>query len=86
MSSPGSLGWRAPNRETARATRVVPEGQLDGELRVVRAWQERPRVTNAVFIANVVVVGLAAVVAIVVLIATVRATSSRRRREGRLES
>jgi hypothetical protein len=29
-------------------------------------------VTNAVFIANVVVVGLAAIVAIVVLIATVR--------------
>src|SRR3954471_16819345 len=67
----GSLGWRAPNRETARATRVVPEEQLEGEPGTSR-WQDRPRVTNAVFIANVVVVGLAAIVAIVVLIATVR--------------
>jgi predicted RNase H-like HicB family nuclease len=67
----GSLGWRAPNRETARATRVVPEEQLEGEPGT-RRWQERPRVSNALFIANLVVVGLAAIVAIAVLIATVR--------------
>ena len=67
----GSLGWRAPNRETARATRVVPEEQLEGEPGTPRR-QERPRVSNAVFIANLVVVGLAAIVAIVVLIAVVR--------------
>ena len=67
----GSLGWRAPNRETARATRVVPEEQLEGEPGTSRR-QERPRVTNAVFIANVVIVAVAAIVAIVVLIATLR--------------
>jgi predicted RNase H-like HicB family nuclease len=67
----GSLGWRAPNRETARATRVVPEEQLEGEPGTSRR-SERPRVTNALFIANVVIVGLAAIVAIVVLIATLR--------------
>ena len=65
------MGWRAPNRETARATRVVPEEQLEGEPGTPRR-QERPRVSNAVFIANLVVVGLAAIVAIVVLIAVVR--------------
>ena len=67
----GSLGWRAPNRETARATRVVPKEQLEGEPGTSR-WQERPRVTNAVFMANVVIVAVAAIVAIVVLIATLR--------------
>ena len=67
----GSLGWRAPNRETARATRVVPEEQLEGEPGTSRR-QERPRVTNAVFIANVVIVAVAAIVAIGVLIATLR--------------
>src|SRR6187401_1078730 len=51
----GSLGWRAPNRETARATRVVPEEQLEGEPGTSRR-SERPRVTNALFIANVVIV------------------------------
>ena len=67
----GSLGWRAPNRETAHATRVVPKEQLEGEPGTSR-WQERPRVTNAVFMANVVIVAVAAIVAIVVLIATLR--------------
>ncbi len=67
----GSLGWRAPDRETARATRVVPEEEL-GDGPGTRDRHGRPRVTNAVFIANVVVVGLAAIVAIVVLIATLR--------------
>jgi predicted RNase H-like HicB family nuclease len=64
----GSLGWRAPNRDTPGATRVVPEDGLEGE--APRA--QRPRVANAVFIANGVIVALAAIVAIVVLIATLR--------------
>jgi predicted RNase H-like HicB family nuclease len=67
----GSLGWRAPNRETAQATRVVPEEQLEGEPEASRR-SGTPRVTNAVFIANVVIVALAAIVAIIVLIATLR--------------
>jgi antitoxin HicB len=64
----GSLGWRAPNRDTAGATRVVPEEGLEGEAPQV----QRPRVANAVFVANGVIVALAAIVAIVVLIATLR--------------
>lgn len=67
----GSLGWRAPDRERARATRVVPEEQLDGEPGAPLR-SERPRVANAVFIANVVIVAVAAIVAIIVLIATLR--------------
>lgn len=66
----GALGWRAPNRETSQATRVVPE-ELEGEAAASRG-SERPRVANAVFIANGVIVALAAIVAIVVLIATLR--------------
>ena len=67
----GALGWRAPNRETPRATRVVPEEELEGEAAASRG-SERPRLANAVFIANGVIVALAAIVAIVVLIATLR--------------
>lgn len=66
----GALGWRAPNRDTPRATRVVPEEELGGE--GAAPGSKRPRVANAVFIANGVIVGLAAIVAIVVLIATLR--------------
>jgi predicted RNase H-like HicB family nuclease len=67
----GALGWRAPKRETPRATRVVPEEELEGEAAASRR-SERPRLANAVFIANGVIVALAAIVAIVVLIATLR--------------
>jgi len=67
----GALGWRAPNRGTPRATRVVPEEELEGEAAASRG-SERPRLANAVFIANGVIVALAAIVAIVVLIATLR--------------
>jgi antitoxin HicB len=67
----GALGWRAPNRDTPQATRVVPEEELDGEAAASRG-SKSPRVANAVFVANGVIVGLAAIVAIVVLIATLR--------------
>ncbi len=67
----GALGWRASNRDTARATRVVPEEALDGEASASRG-PKSPRVANAVFIANGVIVAVVAIIAIIVLIATLR--------------
>src|SRR5215475_11253418 len=50
----GALGWRAPSRESTGGTRAVPtEGLEDGGPR-------KPRVTNAVFVANAVIVALLA--------------------------
>ena len=67
----GALGWRAPSRDTAGATRVVPEEELGGEASASGA-RKSPRVANAVFIANGVIVAVVAIIAIVVLIATLR--------------
>jgi antitoxin HicB len=66
----GALGWRAPSRATPRATRSVPPG---GDAAAPAGPKVKgPRVSNAVFIANGVIVAIAAVLAIIVLIATLR--------------
>ena len=67
----GALGWRAPNRDTAGATRVVPEEGLDREATASRG-STGSRVGNAVLIANGVIVAVVAIIAIIVLIATLR--------------
>ena len=67
----GALGWRAPTRESSGGTREVPTEDLDGEPRASRR-PKSPRITNAVFVANGVIVALLAAVAIVVLIAALR--------------
>ena len=67
----GALGWRAPNRDTPGATRVVPEEGLEAEAPASHA-SKSPRVSNAVLIANGVIVAVVAIIAIIVLIATLR--------------
>jgi len=73
----GSLGWRAPGRK-APATRAVPPVENDelepGATReTVRTGAlKRRRFLGAIFVANGVIVALAAVVAVVVLIAALR--------------
>ena len=67
----GALGWRAPNRDTPGATRVVPEEGLDREA-TASPGPRGSRVGNAVLIANGVIVAVVAVIAIIVLIATLR--------------
>ena len=73
----GALGWRAPARK-APVTREVPpvEGeQLEAEATRERAaggTLQRRRFLNAVFVANGVIVALAAVIAVVVLIVALR--------------
>jgi antitoxin HicB len=73
----GALGWRAPGRR-AVATRAVPaiEGDDPIETRSADAMPAesgtRPRFVNAVFVANGVIVALAAVVAVIVLIVALR--------------
>jgi antitoxin HicB len=68
----GAMGWRSPGRK-AVATRAVPG--IDGDPVEARATDVapaesrlRPRLVNAVFVANGVIVALAAVVAVIVLI------------------
>lgn len=76
----GALGWRAPARKTHSGTRSVPTEDPDATpstagARAVTASDEPrqgPRFATAVFVANGVIVALAAVVAIVVLIAALR--------------
>jgi antitoxin HicB len=63
----GALGWRAPSRESAGGTRTVPTEELEGEP-TASAGSKSPRSSNAVLVANGVVVAVLAVVAIVVLI------------------
>jgi predicted RNase H-like HicB family nuclease len=67
----GALGWRAPSRELALEVlsghRSRPTGGL-GE----SAGSKSRRVTNAVFVANGIIVALLAIVAIVVLILALR--------------
>jgi antitoxin HicB len=73
----GSLGWRVPARKTP-ATRAVPTESRDapepgraGDATPASTLKRR-RFLSAVFVANGVIVALAAVVAIVVLIAALR--------------
>ena len=71
----GSLGWRSPDRDgnPAGGTREVPVGSFDPTNEAARASTDsRSRFPTAVFVANGVIVALAAVVAIVVLIAALR--------------
>jgi predicted RNase H-like HicB family nuclease len=67
----GALGWRAPSREAAGGTRSVPTEDLEGEPGASTGSKSR-RVTNAVFVANGIIVALLAIVAIVVLILALR--------------
>jgi predicted RNase H-like HicB family nuclease len=65
----GALGWRAPSREAPGGTRTVPTEDLEGES---STGPRNLRITNAVFVANGIILVLLAVVAIVVLIAALR--------------
>ena len=71
----GSLGWRSQERETPRGTRAVPTEGLDagadGQAAASHGWKS-PRFATSLFVANLVIVALAAVVAIIVLIAALR--------------
>jgi predicted RNase H-like HicB family nuclease len=67
----GALGWRAPSRDSAGGTRAVPTEDLEGEPRASTESNGR-RATNAVFVANGIIVALLAIVAIVVLILALR--------------
>jgi hypothetical protein len=67
----GALGWRAPSRESTGGTRAVPTAGLEGGTDATTG-SKRPRITNAVFVANGIVVALLAVVAIVVLVLALR--------------
>lgn len=64
----GALGWRTTGRK-AQVTRTVPtlDGDEEAALSTAAGTAGRSRVSNAVFVANVVV-ALAAVVAIIVLV------------------
>jgi antitoxin HicB len=71
----GSLGWRSPDRDESAAggAREVPVGSFDSTNEAGRIPKDsRSRFPTAVFVANGIIVALAAVVAIVVLIAALR--------------
>ena len=71
----GSLGWRSPDRQidSAPGTRTVSVGGLDSTDDAGRSTADlRPRFPTAVFVANGIIVALAAVIAIVVLIVALR--------------
>ncbi len=73
----GSLGWRSQDRQAPRGTRTVPPEGLDaieggdGQTTAEDTWKS-PRFATSLFVANVVIVALAAIVAIIVLIAALR--------------
>lgn len=74
----GSLGWRSEDRQTPRGARAVPpegfdaiDSGPDGQTTAQRGWKS-PRFATSLFVANVVIVALAAIVAIIVLIAALR--------------
>ena len=72
----GALGWRAPARKTP-ATRAVPAVEQAARPDAKRETEpagtaKRRRFLNAVFVANGVIVALAAVAAVVVLIFALR--------------
>jgi predicted RNase H-like HicB family nuclease len=69
----GALGWRSGAREAPRGTRVVPTDELDVDQPLRDSEPpKRNRFASAVFLANGVIVALAAVVAIVVLMVEIR--------------
>jgi predicted RNase H-like HicB family nuclease len=71
----GSLGWRSPDRDSnpVGGAREVPAGGFDSATDAGRAPADsRPRIPNALFVVNAIVVALVAVVAIVVLIVALR--------------
>jgi antitoxin HicB len=71
----GSLGWRSPDRDNSPGggTRAVPVGSLDATNEAgVNAPESRARLPTAVFVANGIIVAVAAVIAIVVLIVALR--------------
>lgn len=67
----GALGWRAPSRESTGGTRAVPTEGLEGEAAAPAGSKSRG-ITNAVLVANGIVVALLAIVAIVVLVIALR--------------
>jgi cobalamin biosynthesis Mg chelatase CobN len=67
----GALGWRAPSRESTGGTRAVPTDGLE-DAAAASTGSKNPRITNAVFVANGIIVALLAIVAIVVLIFALR--------------
>jgi antitoxin HicB len=73
----GALGWRGPARDAPGGTRMVPTddspdpGKDELSSGPVHP-QQRSRLLSAVFVANGVIVALAAVVAVVVLILALR--------------
>jgi predicted RNase H-like HicB family nuclease len=72
----GALGWRAPGRDVPGGTRMVPtDDATPGKDQISSGSvqpQQRSRLVSAVFVANGVIVALAAVVAVVVLILALR--------------
>jgi predicted RNase H-like HicB family nuclease len=66
----GALGWRAPARK-AQMTRAVHGLEGDETAAAGPAGVQKRHLSSRVFVANGVIVGLAALVAIVVLIAAV---------------
>lgn len=67
----GALGWRAPSRESTGGTRAVSTDGLENAA-AASTGSKSPRITNAVFVANGIIVALLAIVAIVVLIFALR--------------
>jgi predicted RNase H-like HicB family nuclease len=67
----GALGWRAPDRESAGGTRTVPTESLDGEP-AATGGSKKPRLSNAVFVANGIILVVLAILAIFVLIEALR--------------
>jgi antitoxin HicB len=69
----GALGWRSGAREAPRGTRAVPTEEIDVDQPLGDPEpRERTRFASAVFVANGVIVALAAVVAVIVVIAELR--------------
>jgi predicted RNase H-like HicB family nuclease len=72
----GSLGWRSPDRDrdenVGDGTRAAPVGRFESRNATALSTDSRSRLPTAVFVANGIIVALAAVVAIVVLIVALR--------------
>jgi hypothetical protein len=83
----GSLGWRSPDRDpdenAGGGTRAVPVGRFDSRNVTGRSADSRPRLPTAVFVANAIIVALAAVVATLSLSSTAPASNEGEERETR---